>query len=74
MHIAAGKFKASCLKLMDQVRETREEVIITKRGTPVAKLVPADTQVPELFGLLQSSAVVHGDIVEPIGQAWDADA
>ena len=40
MEIAAGEFKARCLKLMDEVQATGEEVVITKRGKPVAKLVP----------------------------------
>ena len=40
MVISAGKFKARCLKLMDQVNETHETITITKRGRPVAKLVP----------------------------------
>ena len=38
----AGEFKARCLKVMDQVQKTREPLVITKRGKPVAKLVPAD--------------------------------
>ena len=38
--ISAGKFKATCLKLMDRVASTGEPVIITKRGKPLAKLVP----------------------------------
>ena len=40
--IAAGKFKAQCLKVMEQVRTTREPVLITKRGQPLAKVVPAE--------------------------------
>ena len=38
MEIAAGQFKAQCLQLMDQVKLTHEEIIITKHGRPVAKL------------------------------------
>ena len=38
--IAAGKFKARCLTLMDDVQATRQPILITKRGKPVAKLVP----------------------------------
>ena len=40
--IAAGEFKARCLSLMEDVRSTRVPLIITKRGKPVAKVVPAD--------------------------------
>ena len=42
MIIAAGKFKAECLKLMERVNKTHEEVIISKRGKPVAKLVSVE--------------------------------
>ena len=38
--IAAGEFKARCLTLMDDVQATRVPILITKRGKPVAKLVP----------------------------------
>ena len=43
--MAAGEFKARCLQVMDEVRSTRTPVVITKRGKPVAKLVPADAIV-----------------------------
>jgi len=38
--IAAGAFKQGCLRILDEVAETHQEVVITKRGKPVAKLVP----------------------------------
>jgi prevent-host-death family protein len=38
--IAAGKFKKVCLKMLDDVAATKTAVVITKRGRPVAKLVP----------------------------------
>ena len=38
--MAAGEFKAKCLGLIDEVNETGQEVVITKRGEPKAKLVP----------------------------------
>ena len=44
MEIAAGRFKALCLGLMDHVRDTHERVVITKRGTPVAQLVPVEAE------------------------------
>jgi prevent-host-death family protein len=40
--IAAGDFKQGCLALIDQVAENKEEIIITKRGKPVARLVPLE--------------------------------
>lgn len=60
MEIAAGRFKALCLGLMDHVRDTHERVIITKHGTPVAQLVPVE-EVPRtpLAGALRGS--IHYD-------------
>ncbi|MDD3925714.1 MAG: type II toxin-antitoxin system prevent-host-death family antitoxin [bacterium] len=74
MKIAAGKFKAQCLKLMDEVEKHHTEIIITKYGKPVARLVPVGEQpVRPVFGLLKDSVSVYGDIVEPVGDTWEAD-
>ena len=63
MQIPAGEFKAKCLQLMDKVARTREPIVITKRGRPVAKLVPPDDQEPHqpLFGYMGGSAEIRGD-------------
>jgi prevent-host-death family protein len=70
--IGAGDFKAKCLQLLDEVAARREPLIITKRGKPVAKLVPVPPEA-ELFGALAGSVVSESDIVAPIGEAWEAD-
>lgn len=67
--IGAGEFKARCLELMDVVAETHAEIVITKRGNPVAKLVPA-LPVPgqrrkRVAGALKGSFEIIGDIVGP---------
>lgn len=72
--MAAGEFKSHCLQILDQVRDSRTEVIITKRGKPVAKLVPVDPEEPEpIFGRMRGTVKIHGDIVGPTGEVWDAD-
>ncbi len=63
--IPAGEFKARCLTLMDDVRTTREPVIITKRGKPVAKLVPADEVSRDFIGRLEGIVRIMGDIESP---------
>ena len=75
MIIAAGKFKSECLKLMDDVKNHHKEFIITKRGVPVAKLVPIneDAKIP-LFGFLKDSVKINGDVIGPIGEKWDAES
>ncbi|MCF8177718.1 MAG: type II toxin-antitoxin system prevent-host-death family antitoxin [Sulfuritalea sp.] len=69
--IGAGDFKAKCLQLLDDVAAHRESLVITKRGKPVARLVPMppDTQ---LFGALAGSVVDETDLIAPIDTEWDA--
>jgi prevent-host-death family protein len=72
--IAAGKFKAQCLKLMEQVRTTREPVLITKRGQPLAKLVPAEKATDDFIGRLEGEIEIVGDIESPVTPLEDWDA
>jgi prevent-host-death family protein len=71
--IAAGEFKARCLHLLDEVQRSRKEILITKRGRPVARLLPADAKPPALLGRMKGSIDIHGSLIEPIGEIWDAD-
>ena len=75
MIVKAGEFKARCLKLMDRVNETGEEIVITKRGKPVARLVrPERPKKPIRFiGCMKGTGKILGDIVSPIGEVWNAD-
>ncbi len=71
MEIAATEFKAKCLKLMDQVANTHESIVITKRGKPIAKLTPVEQEPErELFGYMAGTMEITGDIVSPIEQEW----
>ena len=72
--MAAGQFKAKCLRVMNEVQQTREEVVITKHGKPVVKLVPVESdESPSLLGYLQGTVQVTGDIVSPVDEVWEAD-
>ena len=64
--VSAGKFKAKCLALMDDVKATGEAIVITKRGEPVAKLVPIDRQPKDIFGFMRGKLKVVGDIESPV--------
>jgi prevent-host-death family protein len=66
--VSAGEFKAHCLRLMEKVRATRRPIVITKRGKPVARLVPVDEDVPrrEIFGCMKGTLTLHRDIISPI--------
>jgi prevent-host-death family protein len=70
--VSAGEFKARCLALMDEVRDQAGEYIITKRGEPVAKLVPVRTLRPAFLGSMAGTVKVLGDIVSPLEEPWDA--
>jgi len=63
--MAAGSFKVHCLAVMDEVQAKRESVLITKRGKPVAKLVPVGKQTDDIFGFLAGKGKVIGDVVSP---------
>jgi prevent-host-death family protein len=72
--IGAGEFKAKCLALLDEVQRQRKEVVITKRGKPVAKLVPVSQNPPSFIGSMKGTMEILGDIVSPIDVKWEADA
>ncbi|HEY9786925.1 MAG TPA: type II toxin-antitoxin system Phd/YefM family antitoxin [Candidatus Obscuribacterales bacterium] len=73
-HIGAGEFKAKCLQLMDEVGKSRKPIVITKRGKPIAKLVPCDDEPETLFGCMKGSVKAYGNIVDPIDVEWEANA
>jgi prevent-host-death family protein len=74
-YVAAADFKANCLRLMDEVVQQRMPIIITKRGKPVAKLVPVEEKPIDLFGRMAGSIKICGDIIGPIEDAgWTGDA
>jgi len=70
--IKASEFKAKCLKLLDNVSETGEEIVITKNGRPVSRLVPYRQPVTSLFGLHANVIRIEGDIVKPVEDSWEA--
>ena len=71
--IAAGEFKAKCLHLLDEVQQTRKEIVITKRGRAVARLLPADDEVAPIFGRMKGSAEILGDTIAPVDETWSVD-
>ena len=70
--IAAGKFKDQCLKLLDTVSQTRSPIVITKRGHPVAALVPYSAAPKSKRSLAGSVLKETGDPYGT-GEKWDAD-
>jgi prevent-host-death family protein len=64
-HMRASAFKARCLSIMNDVQATGEPVIVTKRGTPVVKVVPVDSEETDLFGFMSGEFKIVGDIEAP---------
>ena len=74
MQIAAGKFKAQCLQLMDLVHDTHQRVVITKHGRPVAQLTAVELKKPRpVFGRLRGRIESASDLIGPVPDAWRAD-
>ena len=71
--IPAGEFKTHCLTLMDEVKNTGHSFTITKRGVPIAELVPVRHEISDPYGCLKGTVTILGDIISPIDEVWDAD-
>ena len=71
--IKASEFKAKCLKLMDEVAESGEEIVITKHGRPVSKLTPFREKPKSWFGRGKGTIEIHGDIEESLDVVWEAE-
>ena len=69
--IGAGEFKVKCLQLLDEVAASREPLVITKFGKPVAQLVPMSPAV-KLRGALEGTVLFEDDIVSPLENEWEA--
>ena len=62
----ASAFKAHCLTVMRDVQATGEPVIVTKRGTPVVKVVPVKSNESDLFGFMAGEFKIVGDVESPV--------
>ncbi len=67
--IPAGEFKAKCLALLDEVEAHRSSFVVTKRGRPVARVVPVPPQGPRA---LVGSVLHEEDLLAPVGAKWNA--
>jgi prevent-host-death family protein len=62
----ASVFKARCLKVMNDVQATGEPVIVTKRGKPVVKVIPAEPEKDDILGFMAGEFQIVGDIESPV--------
>lgn len=70
--VTATEFKARCLSLLDEVRHTGEELLISKRGKPVAKVVPETGEKPWLA--LRGTGAFAGDPFAPVVEEADVES
>lgn len=68
--LTASRFKAQCLALLDEVAASGSELVVTKRGRPVARVVPVAPTQP-LRGSVTFN-VADEDLVAPLPENWDA--
>lgn len=68
--VPASVFKAHCLGLLDEIAATGQPVVVTKRGKPVARVVPVEP-APTLVGSV-TYLVGEDELIAPLGERWDA--
>ena len=72
--IAAAAFKSRCLRLMDEVNEGREPLVVTKKGRPVVRIIPAGEPANDAFGCLAGRIEIAGDLLAPVAEPGDWSA
>jgi prevent-host-death family protein len=69
--VNASRFKAQCLSLLDEVAATGETIVVTKRGKPIAQVVPVE-EPPSLRGTV-TYLVDDDELIKPIDEVWDVE-
>jgi prevent-host-death family protein len=75
MKVTAAKFRSNCFKILDEVDKQHKEVVITKRGKPIAKLIhyETDNRSDPLLGALPNAGSTVGDLTTPFENEWELD-
>ena len=71
--VSVSVFKQTCLRLLEEVRQTGKPLRITKRGVPIAEVVPVARESSDWKGAMRGSAEIVGDVVSPAVDAeeWE---
>jgi prevent-host-death family protein len=66
--VPISKFKATCLSLLDKVKKTGQPILVTKKGEPIARVIPppAPEKSASWLGSFKSSGKIVGDIIAPV--------
>lgn len=71
--IKASEFKAKCLGIMNEIAKTGEEVVVTKNGKPMTRMVPYKQLTESPIGLHKGLWKLEDDLVESVGEKWEAE-
>ena len=74
LSVSIAEFQVKCLKLVSEVADSGSEIVITRNGQPVSRLVRIRKRPPAPFGRDQELIQIHGDIAEPMDADWEADS
>lgn len=75
MEVSASAVKNAWHEYLERVSRAREEIVITRYGKPIARLVPIEpVEKRSIIGCMAGTVTIHGDIIEPIDVEWEANA
>lgn len=74
--VAISEFKAKCLSLLEQVSKTKIPLRVTRRGQPIADVIPASSDVEQRgwMGSMSGTIEITGDILSPVIEISDIEA
>ena len=68
--LSVSEFKAKCLSVLQDVNKQKKRIIITKRGKPIAEIIPHESEEKEIP--LEDTVVFMGDIISPVAEEdWE---
>jgi len=70
--VAATEFKTRCLALLEEVRETRQPLLVTRHGKPVVEISPYVPKNTRRVNPLKGSIVFQDDLISPLEEKWDS--
>ena len=71
--VTIEKFQDHCLRLVDKVSQQHKPITITKRGKPIAKLMPYEQSPQTLYGAMKGTIHILDDLVNPIDIDWEVE-
>lgn len=70
--VAATEFKTHCLALLEEVRQTRQSLLVTRHGKPVVEISPYMPKSADQANPLKGSILFEGDVISPVKEKWDS--